>query len=176
MARKSKDANPGGDYDATNPAGGNGDGSLTGGLDGGITLDPASLGTGTGTIDGTEGTGKKSRKPRTPKASKQAPLDINTVKNSLIIAHMGLAMTFQAQELALTNEQADAYAIAAQDVLSHYDTGATAKTMAWVNLMAAMGGIYWTKFQQVANRKNAERAARVAAVNPNISRAQMGAV
>jgi hypothetical protein len=91
---------------------------------------------------------------------------------------MGLAMTFQAQELALTVEQADAYAIAAQDVMAHYDMGTTAKTMAWVNLMGAMGAIYWDKFKQVSARKSAEKAARVASSSASnfIPRANMGAV
>jgi hypothetical protein len=87
---------------------------------------------------------------------------------------MGLAAAFSASELALTEQQAEAYAAAASDVMSHYDMGATAKTIAWVNLLAAMGGIYWQKIGQISARKAGEKAARVkAAVSPLIPRTDM---
>lgn len=75
------------------------------------------------------------------------------------------ASVFGASELALTEDQAAVYAVAAQDVLSHYDVGATAKTIAWVNLVGIMVGVYGTKMSEIAKRKAAEKAARVKAAN-----------
>lgn len=146
---------------------------------GGVSLNPAELGNvpGTGAIDGTEGTGKQKRK-RGPNKSKREALDLGTVKNTLIFAHFGLAGAFNAPELALTQEQADVYAAAASDVLSYYDTGATAKTIAWVNLLSAMGGIYYNKITQISSRKAVERAQKVReqAVQNSVPRAAMGVV
>ena len=147
----------------------------------GGTTDPSTLTSGNGdvgngTIDGTEGTGKQRRK-RAPNKTKKAPLDLTTVQNSLVILHFGLAGAFNAPELALTSDQAQAYAMAASDVLQYYDTGATAKTIAWVNLLSAMGGIYYTKFAQINQRKAAERAAKVRELNSGtVPRSAMGVV
>ena len=158
-------------FDGTSLAGGDGNGAGT------VTLDPGTLGTGsdggTGDITGTEGTGKKQRKPRVAKAKAQ-PLDINTVKNSLILLHMGVAAALSSSELMLSSTEADAYAIAVSDVMSHYDTGATAKTMSWINLVGAVGGIYWGKMAAVGKRKAGEKAAQVQA--GTISRASMGQI
>ncbi len=166
---------------ATNGTGGNDEpgfdanaGSLDGGVgsvgggDGVATINPADLGS--GNIDGTEGTGKRTRKPRTPKAAKSAPLDLESIKSGLVISHMVAASMFSASELALTETQAEAYAKATSEVLKFYDLGTTAKAMAWGNLIMAMGGIYYTKITQISQRKAADRAKQVQA-----SRASMQA-
>lgn len=159
----------------------NGSGGGTG--TGDTVIDPGSLAGPGNSIEGSgDGKQRKKRGPNKSKNTQNRSLDLGTVQNSLIIAHYGLAAAFNAPELALTQDQADAYARAASDVMSHYDMGATAKTIAWVNLVTAMGGIYWGKLSAIAARKASEKAQKVrsnGAANPLdslIPRASMGMV
>ncbi len=136
--------------------GGNQDGG-TGG-DNGIT-NP-------GDVTGGSSAPVKERKKRGPNKGKSqdAQLDLATLKNSLVFMHIIAAGVFGSPELALTGEQADLYASAVSDVMKHYDTSVPAKTLAWMNLAAAAGGIYYQKVIAIGSRPEQPK-----------SRAQMGA-
>ena len=127
---------------------------------GGEAIDPAAIGGDDSAAVVAEGTEQK-RRGRKPgqKTRKNEKLDLTeTLKTSLIFAHIGLAIGTRTPELALSEEQAKAMAVATADVLQYYDTQIPAKTMAWVNLAMCCGGIYFEKTTAVVERKRAEKA------------------
>jgi hypothetical protein len=144
--------------DVNNPDSGN-LGGRGGTEDNGVT-DPATV-----TASGT-GSGGKERKKRGPNKGKaeNKQMDVATLKNSLVFMHIIAAGVFGSPELALNTEQADLYASAVADVMKHYDTSVPAKTLAWMNLAAAAGGIYYQKVVEIGSRPPA-----------TVTRSQMGA-
>lgn len=144
--------------DDTNNANSGNFGGGTGGEDTGVT-DP-------GTVTASNAGGGKERKKRGPNKGKAqtAQMDVATLKNSLVFMHIIAAGIIGSPHIALTNDQADLYAAAVGDVMKHYDTSVPAKTLAWMNLAAAAGGIYYQKVLQIAAEPPAPA-----------TRAQMGA-
>jgi hypothetical protein len=62
-----------------------------------------------------------------------------------------------AQELRLDESEAKSIADAAADVASHYSVTADPKTMAWVNLAAAVGMVYGPRFGAIKLRRASEK-------------------
>lgn len=127
----------------------------------GNVIDPAGVDTDYGGASDSEAGERKERKKRGPNKAKSKERDlvlVETLKGTMIIAHLGLAVALKSPEFALTEQQAEAMAKATEHVLSFYDTEVPAKTMAWVNLGMLAGGIYLEKAGQVAMRKRSDAA------------------
>ena len=174
MAKKSADPNA---SDAGNPelgndgdAGGNastGFGAEIGGL---AVTDPASIG---GGVDGPgpseqpkrgrgrpagSGGGKRGPKPKTSAASETSVKGLAKIFVSL---HAMAAGFTGAAELNIDEAEAKTIADAAADVASHYSVTADPKTMAWVNLAAALGMVYGPRFGAIKLRVASEKRGKM---------------
>jgi hypothetical protein len=71
--------------------------------------------------------------------------------------HFGMAIALQMPELQLHKEESEEYAKAVASVARHYDLGASAKTLDWINLGATMASIYGVRAMAIAQRRKAPR-------------------
>ena len=144
--------------------------------DGFIVIDPVSVGTDFGNSDGSNGTGSSTDagsadKPKrtytkrsgTGTSKSKSALDINGVENILFSMHTMLAAITSTPELALDKTEAAEIAKAADAVAQHYDVTASAKTLAWTNLLMVVGAAYGTRIFAIRIRRENERKKRVAA-------------
>jgi hypothetical protein len=70
--------------------------------------------------------------------------------------HLMMASFLKIEELSLSDVEARKLAKAMQRVAELYDIEATERTIAWVNLITCMGGIYGTRAFAYSMRKKRE--------------------
>ena len=67
--------------------------------------------------------------------------------------HAVLAMQTKTPEIAITEQEGQAFVNAAQNVLRHYSVETTQKTLDWIALIGCAGGIYIPRAVAIANNK-----------------------
>ena len=70
--------------------------------------------------------------------------------------HALFAVNTNTPELALTNEEGEAFMKACQNVMRHYSVHTTQKTIDWISLFGVAGGIYGTRVAAIIVRKRGE--------------------
>lgn len=98
---------------------------------------------------------RRGRKPGSTNKSKAgaSALDINGVEQILLSSHAMLAAMMGAPELLLDAKEANAVAVALNNVARHYDLSATQKTLDWINLAMILGGTYGMRAVMIYNRQ-----------------------
>lgn len=125
---------------------------------------------GTGSVGG-EPARKRGRpkgshnKPHT-ETQASIPLDRDAVTAILFSIHTMLAAATKTPELALDEKEARGIAEAATKVAAFYDVAASAKTIAWANLVSALGVVYGPRVIAIGMRRKHERAKRSDKVTP----------
>lgn len=117
-------------------------------------------GTGTGSDPGTgSGTGRKRGRPAgTGKKSKAKISEATQALTGLLYStHLMLANFMDAEELAITEDEADQLGKSVVRVSQLYDIGIIGeKAAAWTNLAIAMGSIYGPRVIAISKRKHDE--------------------
>jgi hypothetical protein len=78
----------------------------------------------------------------------------------LLSIHLMGATILKVPELALSDEEAKKITAAVAKVASHYDVGASEKSIAWANLAICAGGVYGTRIWTYQLRTKAEEETR----------------
>jgi hypothetical protein len=140
-------------------------------------------GTGTGTPEGTaeftdprtaagsgsgEGTGDQERertgskrkvgRPATAQKKAKVQTSLEGIEGILLSVHMMGATLLKVPEMVMSEPEAKNLSEAIARVASHYDVGASEKTLAWVNLAVVAGGLYGTRAYAYHLRLKAEAA------------------
>lgn len=88
---------------------------------------------------------KRGRKSGGPTAAKREKMSSKQLSGILLIGHSAVAEMTQINELVISEDEAGQLAAAIVDVMQHYDFEASAKTLAWANLVGTMAVIYGVK-------------------------------
>jgi hypothetical protein len=85
-------------------------------------------------------------KLETPIGTKKEKITARQLTGILMLTHTGASEAFSNPFIRLDESEAGEIAGALVDVLNHYDFEASAKTLAWCNLVGTMATIYGLKF------------------------------
>lgn len=72
-----------------------------------------------------------------------------------------LAAMTKSPAFAITENEAQSMASAANNVARHYDMGATQKQLDWINLVMTLGGVYAPRMMMAKREKKAARPSPV---------------
>lgn len=145
------------------------------GIAGFETVDPASIGNGSGNADGNNGSGEPVKRGRGRPAGsggakagspKKAQGNLKGVEGLLLSLHMMVAGMAKAPEFAINEMQAQEMAKAIDAVTDEHLSALDPKTMAYVNLAIVMSGVYGSAYYRFSSRKEKERKARLSSVSP----------
>lgn len=131
--------------------------------DGPIIIDPSAVtgDDGPAAVDSTEPARKRrGRKPGSVSSKKTSSLDINGVENILYSIHTMLAAMTSVPEWQLDKSEARMLAEASASVAAHYDVSASAKTIAWTNLIMVAGTVYGTRIIAIRARNKKDKPPR----------------
>ena len=105
-------------------------------------------------VESNDGQPKKSRRGRKPgsknggnvQTGKKEKLSARQLTGLLFLSHAGAAEALNVPEIALDEREAESLANAIVDVMQYYDFEASAKTVAWANLIGTAAAVYGLKF------------------------------
>lgn len=98
-----------------------------------------------GTPGGSRGSKRRGSASGGGDAPRKVSLAVSSVERLLYSIHLGIALALQDERVQLTGEESRAYAEAVQAVARHYNVGAQAKTLDWINLLTTIGAIDGTR-------------------------------
>lgn len=87
---------------------------------------------------------------------KKSKISARQLTGMLYLGHAGAAEVLKTPEIAINEDEAGAIAAAVVDVLSHYDFEASAKSLAWANLIGTMATIYGLKIYSIIQKPKNE--------------------
>lgn len=100
---------------------------------------------------------KRGRKPREagaprPQTGKKEKLSAKQLTGILYLGHATAAEALNVPGLMIQETEAEAIASALVDVLQHYDFEASAKTIAWANLVGTLATVYGLKIYNLSKK------------------------
>lgn len=100
---------------------------------------------------------KRGRKPREAGAPRQQTgkkekLSAKQITGILYLGHATAADALNVPDLMIQETEAEAIASALVDVLQHYDFEASAKTIAWANLVGTLATVYGLKIYNLSKK------------------------
>lgn len=90
-------------------------------------------------------------------ATTKAPKDLGGIEKMLLSINAGMGLLLSCPELAWNEKEASQVSEYMSDVAKHYDKMIDPKTMAWLNLIGAIGWIEGTKLLAIRARLKRER-------------------
>lgn len=110
--------------------------------------------------------GNGERKPKSGQTGKKEKLSSRQLTGIIYLGSSGAAQAFNMPLLEIDEKEATAIADAVVDVLQYYDFEASAKTVAWANLVGVLATVYgvriWASVQSAPVSRGTEAANVVA--------------